>query len=73
MSAQAERPTPGSLSVKLCGGSDIPHPAGCDWRRDVLRDPFKFSVVIGVVFAAIVVTGLSIVHRYGPDAVQTRP
>jgi hypothetical protein len=41
----------------------------------VLRDPFKFSVVIGVVFATIVVTGLSIVHWYGPDApaVQTRP
>ena len=34
----------------------------------MLRDPFKFSVLIGLVFAAIVVGGLSVVHWYEPDA-----
>jgi hypothetical protein len=40
----------------------------------VLRDPFKFSVLIGLVFAAIVAGGLSVVHWYEPAsiAVQTK-
>lgn len=39
----------------------------------MLQDPFKFSVLIGLVFAAIVVSGLSVVHLYEPpDAVTSR-
>lgn len=36
------------------------------------RDPFIFSLLIGVVFAVIVVSGLSVVHWYEPDAVATQ-
>lgn len=39
---------------------------------DVPPDPFKFSLLIGVVFAAIVIGGLSVVHWYEPDTVTTQ-
>ena len=41
----------------------------------MLSDPFKVSVLIGLVFAAVLAGGLSIVHWYEPEtaAVQTRP
>jgi hypothetical protein len=43
---------------------------------EMMQDPFKFSVAIGVLFAAIVVIGLTIVHLNEPEtpqiAVQTR-
>jgi energy-converting hydrogenase Eha subunit F len=33
-----------------------------------MRDPFKISFAIGILFAVIVVTGLSIVHLHEPEA-----
>ena len=34
----------------------------------MMKDPFKFSFAIGVLFAVIVVLGLSIVHLNEPEA-----
>jgi hypothetical protein len=33
----------------------------------MMRDPFKLSVAIGVLFAAIVVAGLTVVHLNEPE------
>ncbi len=33
----------------------------------MMQDPFKISVAIGVLFAAIVVVGLSVVHLNEPE------
>ncbi len=35
-------------------------------------DPFKFSMLIGIVFAAIVLGGLAVVHIYEPETVAPR-
>ena len=38
----------------------------------MLTDPFKVSVLIGLVFAAVLVGGLSIVHWYEPETVPVQ-
>jgi hypothetical protein len=37
---------------------------------EMMQDPLKFSVAIGVLFAAIVVVGLTIVHLSEPESPQ---
>lgn len=38
----------------------------------MLRDPFKFSVVIGLIYAAVMLGGISIIHWNEPDKVESR-
>ena len=38
----------------------------------MLRDPFKFSVIIGLIYAGIMLGGLSVIHWNEPDKTESR-
>jgi len=38
----------------------------------MLTDPFKISVVIGLIYAGIMLVGLSVIHWNEPAKIETR-